>query len=282
MLIVHQRDLPHQVCSVALLEDGKLISAGIYNPPKTDEVPAAITARKKIPEPLIKRQDDFQYAVRMVDVNIAYGEKEILRHINWEVARGSCWSVSGANGAGKSTLLSLITADNPQAYANDIYLFDRKRGTGESIWEVKQRMGFVSPELHLYFDQGATCFQTIASGFFDTIGLFRRLSEEQSKLVEAWLDYLNMKRFRDNPLNRMPTGLQRMLLLARALIKHPSLLVFDEPCQGLDPKHIALVTALTDDYCRSHGATLIFVSHYAAELPEVVDRFLRLDGGMIN
>ena len=117
--------------------------------------------------------NDLSIAIKMINVNIKYGEKQILHNINWEVEKGDCWNLSGPNGAGKSTLLSLITADNPQAYANEIYLFDRRRGSGESIWDIKKKIGFVSPELHLYFDFSATCFEVIASGLFDmTIGLF--------------------------------------------------------------------------------------------------------------
>ncbi|HEY4965121.1 MAG TPA: ATP-binding cassette domain-containing protein, partial [Puia sp.] len=127
----------------------------------------------------------------MQHVQVQYGDKCILKDINWAVENGACWSLSGPNGAGKSTLLSLITADNPQAYANDIILFDRKRGTGESIWEIKQKIGYLSPELQLYFDPAATAFSAIASGLFDTIGLFRLLNRQQEQNVWDWLSYLD-------------------------------------------------------------------------------------------
>jgi molybdate transport system ATP-binding protein len=217
----------------------------------------------------------------MHNVNVVYDEKSVLRSINWNVEKGSCWSLSGPNGAGKSTLLSLITGDNPQAYANEIYLFDRKRGTGESIWEIKQKTGFLSPELHLFFDRGATAYHTLASGFWDTIGLFRRLSAEQHELVLDWLHFLDLEQQQDRLLSGFPAGIQRMLLLGRAMIKTPPLLVLDEPFQGLDQDHIEQAKDLISRYCRQFGATLILVSHYAEELPRCVDRFLRLRAGMI-
>ena len=157
----------------------------------------------------------------MVNFTVRYGETTILKEINWEVKKGERWSVSGPNGAGKSTLLSLITADNPQAYANEIWLFDRRRGTGESIWDIKQKIGFVSPELHLYFDHSATCYEVVASGLFDTIGLFRSLSPEQEEKVACWMQWLSIGGLPSKRLMQLSTGQQRMALLAGALIKKP-------------------------------------------------------------
>src|SRR5688572_13384763 len=120
----------------------------------------------------------------MKKVSVQYGDKIILDEVNWKVMKGERWLLSGPNGAGKSTLLSLITADNPKAYANSIFLFGKKRGSGESIWDIKKKIGFISPELHLFFDQGTSCFDVIASGLFDTIGLFRQLSAAQQRSEE--------------------------------------------------------------------------------------------------
>lgn len=186
-----------------------------------------------------------------------------------------------SNGAGKSTLLSLITGDNPQAYANEIYLFDRRRGTGESIWDIKRKTGFLSPELHLYFDRSSTAYGTLASGLWDTIGLFRGLSEAQHELVLEWLDFLGFGQYRNTLLSSLPAGIQRMLLLGRAMIKTPPLLVLDEPWQGLDQEHIEGVKSLIDRYCETYRATLIFVSHYQEDLPGCINRFLRLKSGHI-
>ncbi|MBN9381753.1 MAG: ATP-binding cassette domain-containing protein [Chitinophagaceae bacterium] len=223
----------------------------------------------------------FSTAVKMTDVNIHYGEKVLLRHISWEVKKGERWNVSGPNGAGKSTLLSLITADNPQAYANDIWLFDRKRGSGETIWEVKQKIGFVSPELHLYFDYSATSFEVIASGLFDTIGLFRLLTEEQEQRVILWMRLLSLEALRSLRLAQLSTGQQRMVLLARALIKNPPMLILDEPCQGLDEDQTSYFRQLVGLLCEAFGTTLIYVSHYREEIPDCVDKFLRLEDGAI-
>jgi molybdate transport system ATP-binding protein len=216
----------------------------------------------------------------MIDTTIRYGEHTILQNINWTVRKGERWNVSGPNGAGKSTLLSLITADNPQAYANEIWLFDKRRGTGETIWDIKKKIGFVSPELHLYFDTGATAASVIASGFFDTIGLFRTLNQEQDAAVENWLQLLALQPFRNRRLAQLSTGQQRMVLLARALIKNPPLLILDEPCQGLDEQQTTQLREIVTTLCETFGTTLIYVSHYQQELPACIDHWLKLHKGM--
>lgn len=221
----------------------------------------------------------FQYAVRMQHVNVQYGHKKVLEDICWEVRSGERWSLSGPNGAGKSTLLSLITADNPHAYANEIFLFDKRRGSGESIWDIKRQIGFVSPELHLHFDPAATVFDTIASGFFDTIGLFRAVSALQQEKVNGWLQLLQLHHIGDRLLRQLPLGTQRLLLLARALVKNPPLLVLDEPLQGIDELQAAIMRNLVDDICLQSGKTLIYVSHYPEDMPGSVNQYIRLEGG---
>jgi molybdate transport system ATP-binding protein len=248
--------------------------AGLYAAPKAMPV-------KDFPSSMHFSYPDFKYAVRMRNVHVQYEGKKILDGINWEIEKGACWGLSGHNGAGKSTLLSLITADNPQAYANDIYLFDRKRGSGESIWEIKQKIGYLSPELQLYFDPAATVFTAIASGLFDTIGLFRRLSADQEQYVRDWLLFLDCAAYGDRLLSSLPAGLQRMVLLGRAMIKTPPLLVLDEPCQGLDAEQTAVTLQTIDRYCGYFGASLIFVSHYQDEFPACIGQILQLQKGIM-
>jgi molybdate transport system ATP-binding protein len=284
LLITSPRELPAAITHVARLEQGKWTFKGEKDAFHADTIPArAVHLDAHVLEELrqYSSRDSFSLAVKMSDVHVYYGEKTLLEHIDWEVRRGERWNVSGPNGAGKSTLLSLITADNPQAYANDIWLFDRKRGSGETIWEVKHKIGFVSPELHLYFDYGATCFQVIASGLFDTIGLFRELSGEQTRQVALWIKLLSLDDLRASRLAQLSTGQQRMVLLARALIKNPPMLILDEPCQGLDEDQTGYFRQLIGLLCEAFDTTLIYVSHYKEELPDCVDRFLRLDNGRI-
>ena len=178
---------------------------------------------------------EIETIVAMVDVKIKYGNRTIIQDFNWEIKQGEKWLLKGANGAGKSSLLSLITGDHPQAYSNEISLFGKRRGTGESIWEIKQKTGYVSAELHAYFDKQISCFDAIGSGFFDTIGLYKKLTNKQHKIILQWLDFLHLSSHVYNkPLLEFSTGVQRLIFLARALVKNPPLLILDEPCQGLD------------------------------------------------
>jgi molybdate transport system ATP-binding protein len=225
-----------------------------------------------------KEDVTFAFAVKMKNVNIEY-DRKILDNISWEVRKGERWSLSGPNGSGKSTLLSLVNADNPQAYANDIYLFDKKRGTGETIWNIKKKTGFISPELHLYFEKGINSFEVIASGLFDTIGLFRQVNEQQSQLVKKWMQLLKIEHLERKFLHQLSNSEQRLVLLARALVKNPLLLILDEPCQGLDEEQINVFKEIINQICVTGNKTLIYVSHYEHEIPECVTKFIRLEEG---
>src|SRR5208337_1001930 len=165
--------------------------------------------------------------VRLRDVTLRYGRSTILEGIDWTVRAGESWALLGPNGSGKTTLLSLILGDNPQAYSNQVVLFGRRRGTGESIWEIKRRIGSVSPELHLHFNDAATCIEVVLSGFHDTVGLFHRPTARQRALARQWLSRFGLIHLARAPLFALSAGLQRMVLLARALVKGPPLLLLD-------------------------------------------------------
>ena len=220
--------------------------------------------------------EPFQQAVHMNNVTISYGEKVILSGIHWEIKSGDCWALSGPNGAGKSTLLSLITADNPQAYSQDIHLFDRQRGTGESIWDIKKRIGYVSPELHVYFREPANVFNVVGSGLFDTLGVYKKITEEQKSRIEHWLDVFEISHLSQRMFQQISTGEQRMVLVARALVKNPPLLILDEPCQGLDEEQIHRVKEILNYICSNSQTTLIYVSHYASDIPDCVNQYFKL------
>ncbi len=285
ILVTSPHHLPHFITHVLSLEkDGSYAtaSAAIFRksvlPPSTAFLPDMKLLKELAPAAGIH---NFEFAVKMKHVKVEYNGRKILDDITWEVRNGECWSLSGPNGSGKSTLLSLINADNPQAYANEIYLFDRKRGSGETIWEIKNKIGFVSPELHLYFDAGINCFDVVASGLFDTIGLFRLLNEVQSEAVIRWMKLLKIEHTQNKLLFQLSNSMQRLVLLARALVKNPPMLILDEPCQGLDEDQVLLFRSMVDEICTLTGKTLIYVSHYTQEIPVCVNKFIKLENGVI-
>lgn len=217
----------------------------------------------------------FENALVLKNINIRYGERTILRNLDWQVKRGEKWALLGENGSGKSTLLSLVSGDNPQAYANDITLFDRKRGTGESIWDIKKHIGYISPEMHLYYLKNVRCIDVVGSGFFDTIGLYRKCDEEQECLARQWMRLFGIDRIEDVSFLNISTGEQRLVLLARVFVKNPDLLILDEPLHGLDITNKQRVKKIIEKFCNS-GKTLIYVTHYEEEIPEVVTQRLIL------
>ena len=224
----------------------------------------------------------YHQIVKMTDVHVKYGGKVILDEVNWQILPRERWALLGPNGAGKSTLLSLINGDNPQAYANDIVLFDKQRGTGESIWDIKSKIGFMSPELHQYFPMDNSCLQIIESGCYDTLGLFRPSVKTKADIALRWMKVLEIEKYARVLLKNIPASAQRLCLLARALIKNPELLIFDEPCQGLDGHQQRHFKTLIDTICSLSNITLIYVTHYQEEIPDSVTKVLRLDGGKIS
>ncbi|MFA5689712.1 MAG: ATP-binding cassette domain-containing protein [Kiritimatiellales bacterium] len=243
--------------------------------------------------------ENFKTIVGMKNVSVQLNGKQILRNINWTVRAGEQWALTGHNGAGKTTLLSLITADNPQGYANELVLFDRRRGSGESIWEIKKRIGFVAPELHLYFLRGSgifntvpgldgaahkahdslTCIDVITSGFRDEIGFSSPADDHQLYIAQTWLSIFELEPLRNRLFIQTSLGEQRSLLLARALVKSPALLILDEPCQGLDAAQTRRFIALLDAVCRKLNTTMIYVSHRREEIPACVTKQLILKDG---
>jgi molybdate transport system ATP-binding protein len=214
--------------------------------------------------------------IELRNVTVRYGTSIILKNLSWTVRAGESWALLGPNGSGKTTLLSLIQGDNPQAYLNEVMVFGRRRGSGQSIWHLKKQIGWVSPELHLHFDDAVSVLNVILSGFHDTIGMFERATPRQMAAARHWLKRFELNEAAELPLFSLSAGLQRMALFARAVVKRPRLLILDEPCQGLDRAHRELVVRHVDALVRSKEITAIFVTHRPEEIPPSIKNVLRL------
>ena len=210
------------------------------------------------------------------NVCIRYGQRIILKDLSWNVRLGEKWALSGENGAGKSTLLSLVCADNPQSYACDIELFGRKRGSGESIWEIKKHIGYVSPEMHRAYLKDLPAIDIVASGLNDSVGLYVHPKPEQRAVCEWWMDIFGIKDLKDQTFLKLSSGEQRLCLLARAFVKDPELLILDEPLHGLDDYNRQMVRNIISTFCQRKNKTMIMVTHYQKELPDVITNKLFL------
>ncbi len=280
ILISNDVEIPSCMDRFAEIKNGKLIeiSAGerISNP-TNDFTPKSIPVfLSESPTPTFSGS-----VIKMTNVNISYGDKRVLTNINWIVEPGEKWLLQGSNGSGKSTLLSLVCGDHPQAYSNDFSLFGYKRGTGESIWDIKRRIGLISPELHWYFDPSATVWQSVASGFYDSSGLFCEPGSTRSGQVNELLEYFGLREHSKVLMNELPLGKQRLALLARTLIKNPELLILDEPCQGLDQQQTQHFNRLVDGLCKN-GTTLIYVGHFESQLPDCIEKKILLENGAVK
>ena len=227
--------------------------------------------------PYKEKEYDAEEVVAMRHVSIRYDKRTILKDLDWRIKNGQHWVLSGQNGSGKSTLLSIICADNPQGYACDISLFGHQRGSGESIWEIKRHIGYVSPEMHRSYHRDIAALRIVASGLKDTVGLYVQSTEEELERCRYWMHIFGIEHLANRSFLKMSSGEQRLVLVARAFVKDPELLILDEPLHGLDSYNRRLVKDVIETFCQRKNKTLIFVSHYKDERPACIDHELYLE-----
>ena len=203
-------------------------------------------------------------------------DNTVFENLDWTIEPNQHWQVTGPNGSGKTCLLSLITGDHPQCYVNDINVFGFQRGTGESIWQIKQYLGYVSTALQWEYRVSTSLRNVIISGFYDSIGLYSKSTDTQKAIADDWLAVLGMVGRADEPFNKLSFGEQRLALIARAMVKHPPLLILDEPCLGLDEMNRQLVLALIERICRSGDTTVLYVNHRSQDRIDGIDNHLSL------
>ena len=286
VLVLNRLDLcPEFITNIAYLQNGQLsLSVSRDNKQAYSELYTLLhlkTTGLEIPTEYSAHStpalDPAQPLVRIKNATIAYGDVDIFSGLNWTIEPNQHWQLSGPNGSGKTSLLSLITGDHPQCYTNDIFVFGYQRGSGESIWQIKQFIGFVSNALHLQYRVSISVRNVIISGFYDSIGLYSQSTPKQLLVADQWLMLLGMKKQADRPFSELSYGEQRMLLIARAMVKQPPLLILDEPCSGLDEMNRQLVLALIEKICAGNTTSVIYVSHHAEDIIEGIDNYLSLE-----
>ena len=236
------------------------------------EVPPADTKPKR---PSLEPNEAL---VRLTGARVAYGDKVIFEGLDWRIAPGEHWQVTGPNGSGKTCLLNLITGDHPQCYVNDIHVFGMQRGSGESIWDIKQYIGYVSSALQWEYKVSVSVRNAIISGFYDSIGIYQKYTDVQKDIADRWLELLAMTPLANRPFNELSFGDQRLVLIARAMVKHPPLLILDEPCLGLDDLNRQLVLALIEKICAGSETTVLYVNHRPQDAIAGIEQHLAMEG----
>jgi molybdate transport system ATP-binding protein len=282
VLVTHQLNrIDEHFTHVLCVKAGRVIDQGPRNRILTPDKIARLYDNRPRQQPAAairqaERPSPGKEIICLQDTTVAYGGKVVLDRLNWTFRDGENWAVLGPNGSGKSTLVQLITGDHPQAYANRIRLFGRARGSGESIWDIKKRIGLISSELQIRYRKGIRVAAVIRSGFFDSVGLYRRCSAEQKKMADKWLAIIGMAAKRDTAFDRLSYGERRLVLLARAMVKTPELLVMDEPCQGLDPENRRQILSIVQQICSLPATNLLYITHLPEEIPRAITRVLNL------
>jgi molybdate transport system ATP-binding protein len=289
MILVTQRieEVIPGISHVLLIQDGRVAQTGRRSDVITPERMKSFQSGRKaslkkglpaLPLPIERTANraTTELLVEMKHITVAFGDLVVFENLDWTVRKGENWAVVGPNGSGKTTLLGMITGDNLQAYANEVYLFGKKRGEGESIWDIRRRLGVVSPELQLQYRYPLPAREVILSGLFDSIGLYRTATKAQSALADRWLEFIGMKDRAERPFNRLSYGEKRLILIARAMVKSPELLILDEPCQGLDRSNRELVLALMQSIGSGGSTGLIYITHHQEEMIPCINRVLKL------
>ncbi len=290
VLVTHRLDeLLASTTHVMTMADERIVRAVPIDLLSTASLPEQTTEADDRPDgqpalreqrPASRRQTASQPLIEMQAVSVRYGNTIVLNRLSWTVEPGQHWAITGPNGAGKSTILKLITGDCLQVYANRIRLFGKPRGTGQNLWEIKSQLGVVSHDLATAYQKQLSAMEVVCSGFFDSVGLYRYCDTEQRQHAARWLARLGMASFGRVAFNQLSQGQRQMILVARAMVKTPRLLILDEPCAGLDPQNRRTVLKLVDQIGRSGHTALIFVSHHEDEIPACTTHRLMVDQGM--
>lgn len=214
-----------------------------------------------IPPPLQQNHLEINPLVQFRNVTIRYGERTIVHNINWSIERHEFWHLTGPNGSGKSTLLSLINGQNSKAYGQDLTLFGRKKGSGETLWDIRKHIGYFASDMIRQHALSQSVERMILSGFHDSIGLYTAPTSLQKTLTEQWLTLLKMSAIQKQSFRLLSAGHQRLVLLARAMVKHPSLLILDEPTADLDDHDVLLFSEMLQKMSQETSTSILFVSH---------------------
>lgn len=214
-----------------------------------------------VPETTTTYRYNYTTFIKLKNVSVQYLDKPILKDISWEIKPGEFWQLVGENGSGKTTLLSLITGDNPKAYGQDIVLFDKPKGTEDNVWQIKHKIGYFTPNITELFSKRHSVLDMVLSGFYDSVGLYVKPQDIHISLAQRWLKLAEMEDLAQTTFTTLSPSQQRIIMIIRAMVKHPPLLILDEPTSGVDREGTAIIVALINKIAQETPTTIIYVSH---------------------
>jgi molybdate transport system ATP-binding protein len=293
ILITHRfAEIVPNITHVLLLKHGKIFKSGKKEDVFTDanidrvyeiedrpienypqKISRTISAAEK------KGSPSARILIEMKNVAVKYGRQLILDQFNWRVKEGENWTILGPKGAGKSTVLTLILGDNLQAYANEIYLFGKRRGSGESIWDIKKQIGLISADLQIRQHKNINAFDVVCSGFFDSNGLYKRCRPEELAIATEWTHFIGIDELAEHKFGRLSHGQRQLVLIARAMVKYPDILILDEPFQGLDIKNRTKILDIFEYIGSQTRTNLIYVPNQGEEALTCITHVLNMDHG---
>lgn len=253
-----KQDIFPFINTIYQLENGELLLQENFNRTNTAELKSFTHS---LPKPFNEGAIPLDTLISLKNVSLSYGDKSILNNISWTIKQGEFWQLIGPNGSGKSTILSLIFGDNTKGYHQDMMLFGMKKGNGESVWDIKKYIGYFSSDMLIGFKRKDSIENMIISGFLDSVGLYILPNERQIIIAHQWLKIINLFDSKNKSFSTLSEGHKRLVLIARAMVKQPPLLILDEPINGLDDDDTLLFSELVNKIADESHTAILYVSH---------------------
>lgn len=258
-LLTRSKDALDSTTSFYLLEGEQLIGVDSFKDLALKKDENSLT--NSIPEPLLEIDVPTNTLVTFKNINVSFEGRQVLQNINWVIKKGEFWCLKGPNGSGKSTLLNMITGDSHKGYGQNLTLFGQKKGSGESVWDIKELVGYFTPAMVDRFRGYHTLENMLISGLHDSIGLYQIPSEIEKTIAKKWLDLLQLSHKSSFYFQELSQGERRLIMTARAMVKHPPLLILDEPTVGLDDATASFFVSLVNEFAKTSSSAVLFVSH---------------------